>query len=154
MRTYLLIASLACAPMVLRAQAANISRLPLLDPLPKTAFCRTDTSAALAQSGIAKLFTIQLSDASSHRAISVGISSAGAPVNLTSIMGAKDGEKGASETLSAFFGSTGHVQRGTRHAYTVGFPSKVSEDHKEGLLASDTAAAERLVAAVRQRCRV
>ena len=143
------------APASAKAQAARIGRLPVLEaPSPIVGTCRDDpVNTALRRAGVARLVSLESADANGHRLISLGLTAKGKAVMLMALMGTRQGRRGESESVNVFLGSDGSVVRGRRSAFTTGAPTRLSDDRQLGLLASDTLAIRRLIAALRQRCR-
>ena len=144
------------APTSSEAQAARVGRLPVLElPPADVGKCRNDpVNAALQRGGIARMVTVQSADSGSHRLISLGVNAKGGAVMLMASMGTSQGRRGESESVSVFLGGDGSITYGRRSAFTTGTPSRLSDDRQLGLLPEDTLAVRRLIAALRQRCRI
>ena len=136
------------------AQPAHVGRLSLfaLPPAGKGS-CRTEpASAALRRDGISRLISLQWADSTGHGLMSLGLNAAGAPRMLVTMSGTRHERRGETESASIFFRSDGKIARGRRSAFTTGTPARLSDDRRLGLLPTDSAAAKRLAAALRQRC--
>jgi hypothetical protein len=151
----LAVALVLVAPARGDAQAARVGRLPVLEvPSAHVGTCRNDPiTPDLRREGLARLVSFQAGDSMNHRLVSLGLDAKGGAVMLMAMMGTERGRRGESETVNAFFGHDGAIIRGSRSAFTTGVPASRADDRELGLLPADTLAVQRLVAALRQRCR-
>ena len=142
-------------PALGQGQAARVGWLPVLTAPPASVPCRNDpVNAALRHAGIVRLVTLQSADSGGYRLISLGLNAKEVPVTLMASMGTEHARRGESESVNVFLDSDGSIVHGRRSAYTTGTPARLSEDRQLGLLPADTLAVRRLIAVLRQRCRI
>ena len=151
----LAIALASTAPTALGAQAARVGRLPLLElPSPGVGTCRIGPASPTSRRlGVARTIQFSTTETEPHHLVSLSVDAQGAPVLLMALMGTKVGRRGESESITVSFISGDRVTQGKRSAFTTGTPSRMSDDRRLGLLPTDTADAQRMVKALRQRCR-
>jgi hypothetical protein len=100
----------------LRAQAARVGRLPVLQPPPHAGgTCLRDTTdAQLRSAGIVHTLGFSMEDGNRHRFQSIGVDSAGKVRMLMAMMGTRQERRGESERVTVFFGPNGSVVRALR----------------------------------------
>jgi hypothetical protein len=93
-----------------------------------------------------------LTDSVRGRVLTVVVDTLRRPRHFDSMMGETKGKRRESEMLSATLRATGRVESGDRHAFTSGTPSRLSEDRRGKLFATDSQKIRNLAAAVVRRC--
>lgn len=139
-------------PAAVRAQAARIGRFDLLAPIPasRVGCMQARTNAELQAQGMIRMHA--LTDSVRGRVLTVFVDSLRRPRHFDSMMGETKGKRRESEALSATIRATGRVEGGERHAFTSGTPSRLSEDRRARLFATDSQKIRNLAAAVVRRC--
>lgn len=134
------------------AQPARTGRLPVLALPPNGPMTCSNqaTTPELRRSGIVRILNVL--DSANNRHLSLGVDATGAPKMFTASMSTHEVRRGEGESVTAFFSETGAVVQGSRTAYTMGTPARLSEDRRLGLLPTDTSQIKALVHALRQAC--
>ena len=151
MRPLLIGILLVLVPHDGQAQAARIGRLPLLDTLSARLACvGAAPTPFLRQTGTVRI--LMLTDSATGRVLTVGVGADQRPRYFLAMMGTRENRRSESESITANF-HAGRVTSGDRSAFTGGTPSRLSDDRRSGLLASDTSSIAKLAPEVVRRCR-